>query len=67
MGAGHADSAAASAGTAAGRYKTRLIGALALTTTFMALEVTMKSFGLAHVTIQVEDQGLRRAEGELRF
>jgi len=39
MGAGHADSAAAPAGTAAGRYKTKLISALVLTTTFMAVEV----------------------------
>ncbi len=39
MGAGHAHSATAPAGTAAGRHKSRLIGALVLTTTFMAVEV----------------------------
>jgi len=38
MGAGHSHGAAPS-GTAAGRHKTRLMGALALTTTFMAVEV----------------------------
>ncbi len=47
MGAGHADSAAVSAGTAAGRYKTRLIGAFALTTTFMAAEVIGGLWSLA--------------------
>lgn len=46
MGAGHSHAAAASSGTAAdrqgtaaGRHKSRLAGALALTTTFMAVEV----------------------------
>ena len=40
MGAGHSHGrAAAPSGTAAGRHKTRLTGALALTTTFMAVEV----------------------------
>jgi cobalt-zinc-cadmium efflux system protein len=39
MGAGHVHAAAAPAGTAAGRHKSRLAGALALTTTFMAVEV----------------------------
>lgn len=40
MGAGHSHGAAAApTGTAAGRHKTRLMGALALTTLFMAVEV----------------------------
>lgn len=39
MGAGHSHVTAAPSGTAAGRHKTRLMGALALTTTFMAVEV----------------------------
>lgn len=39
MGAGHSHAAAAPSGTAAGRHKSRLTGALALTTTFMAVEV----------------------------
>lgn len=39
MGAGHSHVAAAPSGTAAGRHKSRLAGALALTTTFMAVEV----------------------------
>ncbi len=39
MGAGHSHAAAAPPGTAAGRHKSRLIGALALTTTFMVVEV----------------------------
>ncbi|WP_137934947.1 cation diffusion facilitator family transporter [Mesorhizobium comanense] len=40
MGAGHSHAAAAPPpGTAAGRHKSRLAGALALTTTFMAVEV----------------------------
>lgn len=39
MGAGHSHATAAPSGTAAGRHKTRLMGALALTTTFMAVEV----------------------------
>lgn len=39
MGAGHSHGATPPTGTAAGRYKTRLMGALALTTLFMAVEV----------------------------
>ena len=39
MGAGHSHGATPPTGTAAGRYKTRLMGALALTTIFMAVEV----------------------------
>lgn len=39
MGAGHSHAVAVPPGTAAGRHKTRLIGALALTTIFMAVEV----------------------------
>jgi cobalt-zinc-cadmium efflux system protein len=39
MGAGNAHAAAAPAGTAAGRHKRKLVGALVLTTTFMAVEV----------------------------
>lgn len=39
MGAGHSHSVAVPAGTAAGRHKSRLAGALALTTAFMAAEV----------------------------
>ncbi|MGJ0397379.1 MAG: cation diffusion facilitator family transporter [Methylocystis sp.] len=39
MGAGHSHAAATPSGTAAGRHKSRLTGALALTTTFMAIEV----------------------------
>ena len=39
MGAGHSHAAAAPAGTAAGRHKSRLLGALALTTSFMLIEV----------------------------
>ena len=39
MGAGHSHGATTPSGTAAGRHKTRLMGALALTTIFMAVEV----------------------------
>lgn len=39
MGRGHSHAAVAPSGTAAGRHKSRLAGALALTTTFMAVEV----------------------------
>lgn len=39
VGAGHSHSAAAPSGTAAGRHKRRLLGALALTMAFMAVEV----------------------------
>lgn len=39
VGAGHSHSVAVPAGTAAGRHKSRLAGALALTTAFMAAEV----------------------------
>ncbi|WP_167332472.1 cation transporter, partial [Mesorhizobium metallidurans] len=39
MGAGHPHAVAAPSGTAAGRHKSRLTIALALTTTFMAVEV----------------------------
>lgn len=39
MGAGHSHAAASASGTSAGRHKSRLIGALALTTSFMAVEV----------------------------
>ena len=39
MSMGHVHGAAGHGGTAAGRHKNRLIGALALTTTFMAVEV----------------------------
>ncbi len=39
MGAGHSHAAAATSGTAAGRHKSRLVWALALTSTFMAVEV----------------------------
>ena len=39
MGAGHSHGAATPTGTAAGRHKSRLTGALALTATFMAVEV----------------------------
>src|SRR5215467_2490148 len=39
MGAGHSHAAAAPSGTAAGRHKSRLLGALALTTSFMLIEV----------------------------
>lgn len=39
MGAGQSHAAATPSGTAAGRHKSRLVGALALTTTFMAVEV----------------------------
>lgn len=39
MGAGHSHAAASASGTSAGRYKSRLTVALALTTTFMAIEV----------------------------
>lgn len=39
MGAGHSHGATPPSGTAAGRHKTRLMGALALTTLFMAVEV----------------------------
>jgi len=39
MGAGHSHAAAAPAGTAARRHKSRLLGALALTTSFMLIEV----------------------------
>lgn len=39
MGAGHSHGATAPSGTAAGRHKTQLMGALALTTIFMAVEV----------------------------
>lgn len=39
MGAGHSHAAATPSGTAAGQHKTRLAGALALTTTFVAVEV----------------------------
>lgn len=35
--------------------------------TRLSAQEAMKSFGQTHVTIQVEDQGLRGAEGELRF
>jgi cobalt-zinc-cadmium efflux system protein len=39
MGSGHSHAAASASGTSAGLYKSRLIGALALTTTFMVVEV----------------------------
>ena len=39
MGMGHSHAAATSSGTAAGRHKNRLVGALSLTTMFMAAEV----------------------------
>ena len=39
MGTGHSHGAATATGTAAGRHKSRLTGALALTTSFMAVEV----------------------------
>ena len=39
MGAGHSHAAASASGTSAGRHKRRLTGALALTTSFMAVEV----------------------------
>ncbi len=39
MGAGHSHAAASASGTSAGRYKRRLTGALALTTSFMVVEV----------------------------
>jgi len=39
MSAGQSHAAATPSGTAAGRHKSRLVGALALTTTFMAVEV----------------------------
>lgn len=39
MGTGHSHAAAAPSGTSAGRHKSRLTGALALTMTFMAVEV----------------------------
>lgn len=39
MGAGHSHAAATPSGTAAGQHKSRLAGALALTTTFVAVEV----------------------------
>ena len=39
MGAGHSHGVATPTGTAAGRHKSRLTGALALTATFMAVEV----------------------------
>ncbi len=39
MDAGHSNAAAAPSGTAAGRHKSRLVAALSLTTTFMAIEV----------------------------
>ncbi|MBY0325187.1 MAG: cation diffusion facilitator family transporter [Reyranella sp.] len=39
MGAGHSNAAATPSGSAAGRHKSRLVGALALTTSFMAVEV----------------------------
>jgi len=39
MGAGHSHAAATPSGTAAGQHKKRLAGALALTTTFVAVEV----------------------------
>ena len=39
MGAGHSNAAAAPSGTAAGRHKSKLVAALSLTTTFMAIEV----------------------------
>ncbi|NMZ83725.1 cation diffusion facilitator family transporter [Pseudomonas mandelii] len=39
MGAGHSHAVAVPPGTAAGRHKSRLVGALALTTTFMVVEV----------------------------
>lgn len=39
MGAGRSNAAAAPSGTAAGRHKSKLVAALSLTTTFMAVEV----------------------------
>lgn len=35
--------------------------------TLLSAQKAMKSFGLTHVTIQVEDQSLREAEGEFRL
>lgn len=35
--------------------------------TLLSAQEAMKSFGLTNVTIQVEDQSLREAEGELRL
>lgn len=42
MGAGHSRAVAVPSGTAAGRHKSRLVGALALTTTFMVVEVRVR-------------------------
>lgn len=39
MGSGHSRAASAASGTAAGRHKSKLVVALALTTTFMAVEI----------------------------
>jgi cobalt-zinc-cadmium efflux system protein len=35
--------------------------------TLLRTQKAMKSFGLTHVTIQIEDESLREAEGELRL